>query len=219
MLELFCAESDHVCQFYSSNLQEACSNITTVIHLQNRGHGVWRQVQGKWEAQQLAAQQRHTVVAHIHLKVFRTTCSKQVKTAGDIKQGLWTPGLAVPVLWERWHKGNSTLLHLPVSAQQLAKGEHTFWFTLGKQRKAWVRVLGVHGQCGGKKRMQPWCANKIKTVKIWYSCSGASQDVRIYHLRNTHQCMVSPLLVKHQLFSKDESLLDLNVKIHWHSVE
>lgn len=37
------------------NLHEACDNTTAVIQLENCGHGVWRQVQGKRKTQQVAA--------------------------------------------------------------------------------------------------------------------------------------------------------------------
>lgn len=64
------------------NLQEAGSDTTTVIQLENRGRGAVGQVQGERKAQQVAAQHRQAVVTQIHLRSPWTASSKQMKTAG-----------------------------------------------------------------------------------------------------------------------------------------
>lgn len=69
-----------------SHLQEASNNITAVIQLENSGRGARRQLHGKRQAQQVAAQRGHAAVANKHLQAIRAACSKQANTVPDIKE-------------------------------------------------------------------------------------------------------------------------------------
>lgn len=84
-----------------SHLHEASDNITAVIQLENSGPGVWRQLHGKRQAQQVAAERGHAAVANEHLQSVRAACSKQAHAAPDIK-GLG--GFVYLVLVKYWKR-------------------------------------------------------------------------------------------------------------------
>lgn len=69
-----------------SHLQEASNHIAAVVQLEQSGRGVWRQLDGKREAQQVAAEGGDAAVANKHLQASRAACSKQANTVPDIKE-------------------------------------------------------------------------------------------------------------------------------------
>lgn len=63
-----------------SHLQEASNHIAAVVQLEQSGRGVCRQLNGKREAQQVAAERGDAAVANKHLQSSRAARSKQANT-------------------------------------------------------------------------------------------------------------------------------------------